>query len=214
MSERFTKHQDFKGTKQELTVHDSPPQNGVSERGMRTRAERARALLISSGLPRFLWEEAMRHSVWIQDRTPARALNRKTPYEMVHSKKPNLTGIQEFGAAAYVKDLSAGKLDARAQKGRFVGYDSKSKGYRIYWPIKRSVSVERNVIFNPNDQNSLDEIFTIHGEAQSEGEKDKIILASPKNTIDVNKPELEPKEDHADQPSSEIDSETHNSSKA
>src|SRR5271168_2077514 len=39
MSEKFTKHQDFKGTKRELTVHDSPPQNGVSERGMRTRAE-------------------------------------------------------------------------------------------------------------------------------------------------------------------------------
>ena len=27
-------HQDLKGTKRELTVHDSPPQNGISERGM------------------------------------------------------------------------------------------------------------------------------------------------------------------------------------
>ena len=83
MSEKLTKHQDFKGTKQELTVHDSPPQNRVSERGMRTRAERAHALLISSELPRFLWEEAMRHSAWLQDQTPARALNGKTPYEIV-----------------------------------------------------------------------------------------------------------------------------------
>ena len=57
--------------------NDSPQQNGVVERGMRTQAERAQALLISSGLPRFLWEEAMKHSTWLQNRIPARALNRK-----------------------------------------------------------------------------------------------------------------------------------------
>ena len=62
---------------------------------------------------------------------------------MGHKKKPNLHGIQEFGAAAYVKDLNTGKLDARAKKGHFVGYNSKSKGYRIYWPEKRSITVKR-----------------------------------------------------------------------
>jgi len=41
--------------------------------------------------------------------------------------------------AAYVKDLGAGKLDARAQKGRFVGYDSESKGFRIYGPESRKL---------------------------------------------------------------------------
>jgi hypothetical protein len=46
-----------------------------------------------------------------------RALEGKTPYEMKNKKKPHLGGIQEFGAAAYVKDLKAAKLDARAQVG-------------------------------------------------------------------------------------------------
>ena len=59
----------------------------------------------------------MKHQAWLQDRTLARALNGKTPYEMGHNKKPYLAGIQEFGAAAYVKDLAARKLDARARKG-------------------------------------------------------------------------------------------------
>lgn len=116
----------------ELTVHDSPPQNGTAERGMRTRAERACALLLASGLPHFLWEEAMQHAMWLQNRTPTHALNGKMPYEMRHKEKPYLGRIQEFGAAAYVKDLKAGKLDLRAQVGHFVGYDSESKGYRIY----------------------------------------------------------------------------------
>jgi hypothetical protein len=141
-SEAILNHQDQRETVCEFTVHDLPPQNGVSKRGMRTQAERARALLLTSSLPCFLWEEAMSHSNWLQNRTPARAINEKIPYEMKNKRNPNLAGIQEFGVAAYVKDLKAGKLDARAKKGRFVGYDSESKGYEIYWPEKRSVTVE------------------------------------------------------------------------
>jgi hypothetical protein len=67
MSEGFKKHLQSKGTKRELTVHDSPQQDGVSEHGIRTRAEHAHALLIASGLPRFLWAEAMHHCVWLQN---------------------------------------------------------------------------------------------------------------------------------------------------
>ena len=76
---------------------------------MCTRAERAQALLIASGLPRFLWEEVMRHTTWLQNQTPAKALDGKTPYKMLNKSKPYLGGIQEFGTAAYVKDLKAGK---------------------------------------------------------------------------------------------------------
>jgi hypothetical protein len=168
-------HQDNKGTVREFTVHNSPPQNGVVERGMRTRAEWAWALLIASGLPRFLWEEAMNHSTWLQNQLPAAALEGKTPYEAWHNKKPHLAGIQEFGAAAYVKDLKAGKLDAWAKVGRFVGYDSESKGFRIYWPGKRTVTVERDIVFNEN--NIRDGSVMISSNVLSEGEieGDKII---------------------------------------
>lgn len=116
--------------------------------------------LVSSGKKHFDIQRGFR----------AQALEGKTPYEMKNKKKPNLAGIQEFGAAAYVKDLKAGKLDARAKLGRFVGYDSESKGFRIYWPEKRSVTVERNVVFNENDvQGST---ISIPDEALSEGEKE------------------------------------------
>jgi hypothetical protein len=173
-SKKFDKHLDEKGTQRELTVHDSPPQNGVSERGMRTRAESTRALLLASGLPRSLWAEAMSHSVWLQNRSATRALKGKTPYEMVKGVKPYLGGLQEFGAAAYVKDLKAGKLDPRAVKGRFVGYDSESKGFRIYWPEKRTVSIERNVVFNPEDL-LTDETVVVSGDVLAEGERNKVI---------------------------------------
>ena len=50
LSNDLTRHQDMRGTKHELTVHDSPQQNGVAEHGMHTCAERVRALLLASGL--------------------------------------------------------------------------------------------------------------------------------------------------------------------
>ena len=117
LSDDLTWHQDMRGTKRELTVHDSPQQNGIAERGMCTRAECAQALLLASGLPQFLWEEAMKHATWLQNCTPARAIDGKTPYKMQHKKKPHLAGIQEFGVAAYIKDLKAGKLDACTKVG-------------------------------------------------------------------------------------------------
>ena len=109
---------------------------------------------------------------------------------MKTNKKPHLAGIQEFGAATYVKDLKAGKLDAQAQVGWFVGYDSESKGYQIYWPNKWSVTVEQNVVFNEDDVLTPDDITIIPGDTLAEGERDKIIQPPPtimqKMTISVN----------------------------
>ena len=90
----------------------------------------------------------MCHIAWLQDQTPTCALDGQTPYEMKNGKKPYLGGIQEFEVAAYLKDLKARKLDPQAKMGRFVGYNSESKGYWIYWPGKHSVTVERNVVFD------------------------------------------------------------------
>jgi hypothetical protein len=67
MSEEFKKHLQLKGTKSKLTAHDSPQQDGMSKCGMHTQAKHAHALLIVSGLPCFLWAEAMHHCVWLQN---------------------------------------------------------------------------------------------------------------------------------------------------
>ena len=63
-----------------------------------------------------------------------------------------------------------------------------TKGYRIYWLEKKSITVERNIIFNQGDTNAS-KIAIIHGEMQSEGEKAKIIQAPQNNVKD--QPETE-----------------------
>ena len=104
-------------------------------------------MLIDSGLPKFLWLEAMQFAMWIRNRTTTHALGGKTPYEALYGVKPDMSNLHLWGSRVWVRDLTAGKLDPRGREGRFVGYDSESKGYRVYWIDSRTVGVERDLVF-------------------------------------------------------------------
>ena len=134
----------------------------------------------------------MKHVTWLQNHTPTHAIDGKTPYEMQHKKKPHLAGIQEFGVTAYVKDLKSGKLDAHTKVGWFVGYNSESKGHRIYWPQKQSITVERNVVFNESNVTANDSIHITAGNAVDEGERDKVLQPPTSNPNATNAPNSTP----------------------
>jgi hypothetical protein len=148
LSGPFDNHLAKAGTLRNLTVHDTPEHNGISERLNRTILEKVRAMLHASGLPKFLWGEAAKHAVYLKNCTPTTALGEQTPFEAFFEKKPNLEGLHEFGAKVWVHDANGSKLDGRSNIGCWVGFDETSSGHRIYWPDKRSVSVERSVKFD------------------------------------------------------------------
>jgi hypothetical protein len=75
----------------------------------------------------------------------------KTPYEKGTEKKPNLWHLYEWGSTVWVKKIGTRKLDGKAKKGHFVGFDEESKGYHVYWPIKKKVSIERDIYFNKDE---------------------------------------------------------------
>jgi hypothetical protein len=70
---------------------------------------------------------------------------------MATGQKPDLSDLHKFGCIVWVKNLKAQKLDPRTIQGKFIGYDEESKGYRIYWPKKNSVTVERDVYFDKSE---------------------------------------------------------------
>jgi len=144
----FDKYLKSRGTVQKLNVHDTPQQAGVAERRNRTIAERIRALLHASGLPKSLWGEAAHHVVWLLNRTPTKAVKGKTPFEAAFGKKPNLSGVWEWGDKVWVRVEAGNKLGGRVREGRWMEIDEKSKGVRVYWPDKRNVTVERNVYYD------------------------------------------------------------------
>ncbi len=68
-SHEFDAHLELKGTVRQLTVHDTPEYNGVSERLNRTLIEKVRAMLHDSQLLKFLWGEALNYAVYLKNRT-------------------------------------------------------------------------------------------------------------------------------------------------
>ena len=83
-----------------------------------------------------LWEEATRTTVYVQNYTPHRVLDNKTPEEAFSREKPEVSHLRIFGFPVYIhipKEKMT-KLDPCGRKGIFVGYNDTSKYYQIYFP--------------------------------------------------------------------------------
>ncbi|GJU25109.1 retrovirus-related pol polyprotein from transposon TNT 1-94 [Tanacetum coccineum] len=146
----LTDYYESVGITHEKTVPRTPQQNGVVERRNRTLVEAARTMLIFSKAPLFLWAEAVATACYTQNRSLIHTLHNKTPYELVHDKKPDLSFLCIFGALCYPTNDSEdlGKLKAKADIGFFVGYAPNRKGYRIYNKRTRQIMETIHVTFD------------------------------------------------------------------
>ncbi|GJV28556.1 retrovirus-related pol polyprotein from transposon TNT 1-94 [Tanacetum coccineum] len=136
------------------SVPRTPQQNGVVERRNRTLVEAARTMMIFSKAPMFLWAEAVATACYTQNRSLIHTRHNKTPYELVHDKKPDLTFLRVFGALCYPTNDSEdlGKFQAKADIGIFVGYAPSRKGYRIYNKRTRRLMETIHVTFDEMHQ--------------------------------------------------------------
>jgi hypothetical protein len=163
----------------EPTTADSPWQDGVSERGIQIVLQRTRATLYDSGLPRWLWPQALRTAVDHINHTPTRTplFNDRrpmaptsdpsiqpcahlTPYSAWTNGNVNIKHLVKFGSPAQMHLHGASKhagkptnkLDPRTKKVHIVGY----RGNHIYviWDpeinqIRETSDVSINEEFNP-----------------------------------------------------------------
>nr|GFA11944.1 hypothetical protein [Tanacetum cinerariifolium] len=67
----------------------------------RTLIEAARTMLIYAQAPLFLWAEAVATACFTQNRSIIRLRHGKTPYELLHTKLPDLSFFYVFGALCY-----------------------------------------------------------------------------------------------------------------
>ncbi|GJS50230.1 putative ribonuclease H-like domain-containing protein [Tanacetum coccineum] len=151
----LTAHYEKVSITHKRTISRSPEQNGVIERRNRTLMEAAQTMLIFSRAPMFLCAEAVATACYTQNRSLIHTHHNKTPYELVHDKKPDLKYLQVFGALCYPtndnEDL--GKLKAKADIGMFIGYAQNRKGYRIY--NKRTRRIMETIHVKVNELSEL-----------------------------------------------------------
>ncbi|GJW02316.1 retrovirus-related pol polyprotein from transposon TNT 1-94 [Tanacetum coccineum] len=119
------------GISHETSVARSSQQNGVVERRNRTLVEVAHTMLIYAKDPLFLWAEVVTYT---QNQSIIWCHHGKTPFELLHDKKPDLSYLHVFGALCYPNNDSGdlGKLQAKADIGIFIAYAPKKKAYLIY----------------------------------------------------------------------------------
>ena len=96
-------------------------------------------------LDKSLWAEACTTAVYIKNRLPHSALpHNVTPYEVFHGQKPDIGHMHLFGAICYVhipveRRPSGSKLDPRAEKAIFLGYNDTVKLYRVQLSSSRHI---------------------------------------------------------------------------
>ena len=84
--------------------------------------EAAKTMLHDQDLPMHLSVEVARTTVYVQNCTPHRVLDNKTPEEVFFGKEPEVSHLKIFGCPVYIhipKEKRT-KLDPSGKKGIFV----------------------------------------------------------------------------------------------
>ncbi|GKC16209.1 retrovirus-related pol polyprotein from transposon TNT 1-94, partial [Tanacetum coccineum] len=97
---------------------------------------------------RFLWAEAVATACYTQNRSLIHTRHNKTPYELVHDKKPDLSFFRVFGALCYPTNDSEDleKLQPTVDIGIFVGYAPSKKGPTFLMPGQISLGLIPNLV--------------------------------------------------------------------
>ncbi|GKC60041.1 retrovirus-related pol polyprotein from transposon TNT 1-94, partial [Tanacetum coccineum] len=82
----------------------------VVERRNRTLMEAARIMLIFSKAPMFLWAEAVATACYTKNRSFIHTRHNKTPYDLVHDKKPDLKFLRVFDSS-WMKEFQLSLVD-------------------------------------------------------------------------------------------------------
>jgi hypothetical protein len=117
-------------------------------------------MLKGKNLPNSLWDEAISTTMYLQNRSPTKFLEHKTPYEAFNGYKPIVNHLRVFGSKAFshIPKENRRKLDAKSVKCIFIGYCVDHKAYKMYDPITHKVFASRDVIFHEyaDDDDSQD----------------------------------------------------------
>jgi hypothetical protein len=146
-SKEFVDYYVAAGIKKELIVPYNPQRNGVAERKNRTIIGATRAMIHDRGLPLFLWAEASRMAIYIQNKSPHTILGKLTHDEVFTGTKPDVSHLHIWGSVCYyhVPSEKRTKLEPTTDKGLLVGYSEASKAYGIFVSTRRKIIVCRDV---------------------------------------------------------------------
>jgi transposase InsO family protein len=122
------------GIKHEFSSPYTPQQNGVVERKNRTLLDMARTMLDEYKRPDWFWAEAINTACYSINRLYLHQILKKTSYELLTGKKPNVSYFRVFGSKYFIliKRGKNYKFAPKAVEGFLLDYDSNTRAYRVF----------------------------------------------------------------------------------
>ena len=115
-------HLDELGITHELSAPYTPQQNDVVERKNRTLVEMARTMLDENKMPRHFLPEATDIACHIINGVYLHKFFKKTSYELLTDKKPNVSYFKVFGDKCWIRDPHHNsKFAPKAHEGFVLG---------------------------------------------------------------------------------------------
>jgi hypothetical protein len=165
------------GISVQVTVPDTPSQNGVAERANRTLVECMRSMMYAwpVPMPAVFWAEAVRTAAYLRNRCMTRAVEGRTPYEAWFGSKPTFGNLRVHGCLAYVhtpitqrtQQGKLGKLEPKASRCVFIGYAEQQKAYRLWDTTTHKVITSRDVRFVEDQPGLTAEYIASNSDLQS-----------------------------------------------
>jgi hypothetical protein len=138
------------GIKHEFYSAYIPQQNGVVERKNRTLLDMERTMLDEyKTLDRF-WAEAINTACYSINRLYLHRILKKTSYELLTGKKPNVSYFGVFGSKCFIliKRGRKYKFAPKAVEGFLLGFDSNTRAYRVFNKSTGLVEVSCDIVFD------------------------------------------------------------------
>lgn len=132
-----------------LSCPHTSPQNGKTERIIRSINDILRTLLFQAYMPNTHWAEALSTATYLLNRRLTKPLNLFTPYQALFHESPSYNHLRVFGCLCYpnLSATSSHKLEPKFTPCVFLGYPPDHKGYRCLDLRTRKVILSRHVIF-------------------------------------------------------------------
>jgi hypothetical protein len=137
------------GIKHEFSSPYTPQQNGVVERKNITLLDMARTML-----------EVINTACYSINRLYLHRILKKTSYELLTGKKPNVSYFRVFGSKCVilVKRGRKSKFAPMVVEGFLLGYDSNTRAYRVFDKSTGLVEVSYDIVFDETNGSQVEQV--------------------------------------------------------
>jgi hypothetical protein len=148
------------GIKHEFSSPYTPQQNGVVERKNRKLLDMARTMLDEYKTPDRFWAEAINTACYSINRLYLHRTLKKTSYELLTSKKPNVSYFRVFGSKCFIliKRGRNSKFAPKAVEGFLLGYNSNTRAYRVFNKSTGLVEVSCDIVFDETNGSQVEQV--------------------------------------------------------